>query len=59
MLVDRSQLVQYDIAEDLYFSRRTGEGEPVSRDQFFVLNTARLKPGLFCAIGNEDRKSVV
>lgn len=53
MLVDRSQLVQYDIAEDLYFSRRTGEGEPVSRDQFFVLNTARLKPGLFCAIGND------
>lgn len=53
MLVSRSQLVQYDISADLFFSRRHGEGEPISRDQFFVLNVARLKPGLFCAIGSD------
>jgi hypothetical protein len=53
MLVSRNQLVQYDIAAELFFSRRHGEGEPISRDQFFVLNTGRLKPGLFCAIGSD------
>lgn len=53
MLVTRAQLVQYDISADLFFSRRTGDGEPVSRDNFFVMNVARLKPGLFCAIGSD------
>jgi hypothetical protein len=54
MLVTRAQLVQYDISADLFFSRRTGDGEPVSRDNFFVMNVARLKPGLFCAIGSDS-----
>ena len=53
MLVSRSQLIQYDISPDLFFARRTGEGDPISRDQFFVTNTSRLKPGLFCAIGSD------
>lgn len=54
MLVPRSQLVQYDIAPDLFFSRRTGDGEPISRDNFFVKNLSRLKAGLFCAIGDDS-----
>lgn len=54
MLVSRNQLIQYDIADDLFFARRTGEGEPISRDQFFINNPARLSPGLFCAIGNDS-----
>ena len=54
MLVSRNELIQYDIADDLFFARRTGEGEPISRDQFFINNPARLQPGLFCAIGNDS-----
>lgn len=54
MLVSRNQLIPYDIADDLFFARRTGEGSPISRNQFFITNPARLAPGLYCAIGNDE-----
>ena len=54
MLVPRSELVQYNIAEDCFFARRTGEGEPISRDQFFINNPTRLMAGMFDAIGNDS-----
>lgn len=53
MLVSRNQLIQYDIADDLFFARRTGDGDPISRDQFFIKNSDRLQPGIFDAIGND------
>lgn len=53
MLVTRAQLITYDISADLFFSRRTGEGEPLSRDAFFIENPGRLKSGLYCAIGSD------
>lgn len=53
MLVARDQLISYDIAEDLFFARRYGSGDPISRDQFFLLNPMRLTDGLYCAIGND------
>ena len=54
MLVSREKLKPYDIARDLFFARRTGEGMPVSRDAFFLKNPARLLGGIFCAIGNDS-----
>ena len=53
MLVDRSKLVQYSIASDLWFSRRSGEGNPISRNEFFNRNPARLTTALYCAIGSD------
>ena len=54
MLVNRNQLVPYDIALDLFFARRTGEGDPISRDMFFISNPGRLHEGLYCAIGSDE-----
>lgn len=54
MLVPKTQLAQYEIPEDLFFSRRTGSDEPISRDQFFIDNPTRLVDGLYCAIGSDE-----
>lgn len=53
MIVQRSKLVQYAIAPDLYFARRVGEGSPLSRDAFFNANPDRLITATYCAIGND------
>lgn len=53
MKVARSKLVQYAIAQDLFFARRVGEGSPISRDEFFNLNPSRLIASMYCAIGDD------
>lgn len=55
MLVEKVQLLSapYNVPEDLFFERRYGAGEPISRDQFFITNTSRLVDGAYCAIGND------
>ena len=55
MLVTADQLSSYGIDSELWFSARTGAGEPLSRDQYFINYPAKLKTGIYCAIGsNED-----
>ena len=54
MLVTRDKLAAYGLADDVYFSRRQGTGEPISRDAFFLENPARLSAGVYCAIGNDE-----
>ena len=38
MLVTKDKLTAYALADDVYFSRRQGTGEPISRDAFFLEN---------------------
>lgn len=54
MLVTKDKLTAYALAEDVYFSRRQGTGDPISRDAFFLDNPARLSAGTYCAIGNDE-----
>ena len=53
MKVARNKLVQYAIAADLWFARRVGEGNPISRDAFFNEYPNRLVTSIYCAIGND------
>lgn len=53
MLVTSDQLKTYDIDDNLWFARRTGAGEPISRDQYFINNPNELQAGIYCAIGND------
>lgn len=55
MLVEKEQLVNYNIPDDLFFARRYGVGDPISREQFFMNNPAYLVAGLYCAIGNDEK----
>lgn len=52
MLVTADQLAVYNIPSELWFSRRDGSGEPISRNQYFLNNPNELKRGVYCAIGN-------
>lgn len=54
MLVTAEQLSVYGIDKDLWFARRTGFGEPISRDQYFIDNPNKLEAGLYCAIGDDE-----
>lgn len=54
MLVTRDKLAAYGLADDVFFARRQGTGEPTSRDAFFLENPARLSAGVYCAIGNDE-----
>ena len=55
MLVQASQLAAYNIPAAFWFSRRTGSGDPISRDQYFIDNPTLLVGGTYCAIGNEEQ----
>lgn len=52
MLVSKDKLKPYDVPAEFFFSRRTGGGEPISRDQYFISNPTKLQIGTYCAIGN-------
>ena len=54
MLVTRDKLTAYSIDEECYFARRTGNGSPISRDQYFIQNPAKLVPSMYCAIGSDE-----
>lgn len=54
MLVTRDKLTSYNIAEDCYFTRRTGSGLPISRDQYYIDNPSKLVVAGYCAIGNDE-----
>ena len=55
MLVEKEQLSAspYYVPDDLFFARRYGAGDPLSRDQFFINNPSRLVESTYCAIGND------
>ncbi|MBR2239980.1 MAG: hypothetical protein IKO49_01985 [Bacilli bacterium] len=55
MLVEKEQLSAspYYVPDDLFFARRYGAGDPISRDQFFISNPSRLVESTYCAIGND------
>ena len=54
MLVTADQLSTYGIPTDFWFSRRTGSGDPISRDQYFINYPSKLQTGGYCAIGNNE-----
>lgn len=51
MLVTSDQLAMYNI--EFWFARRTGAGDPMSRDEYFIENPTKLQKGIYCAIGND------
>lgn len=53
MLVPKSELEGYGIADDHWFARRHGEGSPISRDQYFLTYSSQLIAGIYCAIGDD------
>ena len=54
MLVTKDQLAAYEIPETHYFARRVGNGDPISRDAYFINNTSELVLGVYCAIGSDE-----
>ena len=54
MLVDRNELNSYNINENYFFARRSGAGEPISRDQYFIDHANELVEGIYCAIGSDE-----
>ena len=48
MLVTADQLSTYGIPTDFWFSRRTGSGDPISRDQYFINYPSKLQTGGYC-----------
>ena len=54
MLVTREQLISYSINNNYWFSRRTGSGDPISRDQYFIDNPSELVTSIYCAIGDNS-----
>lgn len=54
MLVSRDKLVAYGLSDDVYFARRQGTGEPLSRDAYFLDNPSLLVVGCYCAIGDDE-----
>lgn len=54
MLVTREQLISYSINNNYWFSRRTGSGDPISRDQYFIDNPSELVASIYCAIGDDS-----
>lgn len=55
MLVTADQLAVYGIDSSLWFARRTGAGEPISRDQYFINYPNKLQAGIYCAIGDDEK----
>ncbi len=53
MIVSRDKLIQYAIPEEFYFARRSGEGNPISRNEYFNINPGQLVTAEYCAIGND------
>ena len=54
MLVNRNELISYSLDENYYFARRTGAGDPISRDQYFIDHADQLVEGIYCAIGSDE-----
>lgn len=53
MLVTKEQLKVYEINSEFWFARRTGAGNPISRDQYFINFPNKLQAGIYCAIGDD------
>ena len=53
MLVTKEQLKVYEINSEFWFARRTGSGNPISRDQYFINFPNKLQAGIYCAIGDD------